>query len=421
MRSHNTKIDNNLKKLYNAFLENDKLSISDICTLLSCNRQSAYNYIKRLNNAECSLNKITEKKTVYYTISNTNENNELNYLPVTYNIIRKERILHALEQSPVSKENFRNIFCLSSDCESDDSSKITLDIGKSQFYALIKELISFGDVVIENDIYYPTGNNIPISINLKADDLDELYYNLNTLSPSNPYHEEINSLLDKISKLTGYSNDLNETNNYLTYDKKAFSLEKCDSLFKKISQCDYDKFAVKLNTCNKTFKNSKFNFLTGMAVFSVENESLYLVGENIDDNNKRIYIDVDDILSIENTSIPNNIFHSDIYKDIFNSMFTISAEAPVPVKVRFDNKFNIYKKIQRLHILRKNSKIEPKNISKSDKYFYYTDTVSGLDDFASFIMTYGKSASIISPPELKEIVDASVRQTLSRYEELENE
>ena len=58
-----------------------------------------------------------------------NENNELNYLPVTYNIIRKERILHALEQSPVSKENFRNIFCLSSDCESDDSSKITLDIG----------------------------------------------------------------------------------------------------------------------------------------------------------------------------------------------------------------------------------------------------------------------------------------------------
>ena len=227
--------------------------------------------------------------------------------------------------------------------------------------------------------------------------------------------------MDKISKLTGYSNDLNETNNYLTYDKKAFSLEKCDSLFKKISQCDYDKFAVKLNTCNKTFKNSKFNFLTGMVVFSVENESLYLVGENIDDNNKRIYIDVDDILSIENTSIPNNIFHSDIYKDIFNSMFTISAEAPVPVKVRFDNKFNIYKKIQRLHILRKNSKIEPKNISKSDKYFYYTDTVSGLDDFASFIMTYGKSASIISPPELKEIVDASVRQTLSRYEELENE
>lgn len=76
MRSHNTKIDNNLKKLYNAFLENDKLSISDICTLLSCNRQSAYNYIKRLNNAECSLNKITEKKTVYYTISNTNENND---------------------------------------------------------------------------------------------------------------------------------------------------------------------------------------------------------------------------------------------------------------------------------------------------------------------------------------------------------
>ena len=73
MKSNNTKIRKTLALLFDMFQSHNKLSITDIMKLLRCNRTSAYNYLKRLENAGYVFKKIQENNRTFYSLVSTDD------------------------------------------------------------------------------------------------------------------------------------------------------------------------------------------------------------------------------------------------------------------------------------------------------------------------------------------------------------
>ena len=68
-----------------AFQHHSSMSISDIMNILDCNRQSAYNYLNRFEDAGYRLTKETQQKKTYYTYkpSHSNVATDVSYVPIT--------------------------------------------------------------------------------------------------------------------------------------------------------------------------------------------------------------------------------------------------------------------------------------------------------------------------------------------------
>ena len=66
-------VEEKLADLIQAFRERKELSVKDISELLSCNRQSVYNYIDRLSERGFELERKTQNRAVYFTLINTND------------------------------------------------------------------------------------------------------------------------------------------------------------------------------------------------------------------------------------------------------------------------------------------------------------------------------------------------------------
>ncbi|MDE6914926.1 MAG: WYL domain-containing protein, partial [Lachnospiraceae bacterium] len=58
------------------------------------------------------------------------------------------------------------------------------------------------------------------------------------------------------------------------------------------------------------------------------------------------------------------------------------------------------------------------SIQVENNKIIYTDTISGLSDFAKYLRKFGKSAHVIEPQALKNKMKQSFERTLARYEEV---
>lgn len=144
MKSKFEKTDKNLALLVNAFMEKGTMSISDIQSAISCNRQSAYNYLKLLQEKGCILNKYTEHNHTIYSLEQNEAAELIRYIPLTLTILRKNLIMTQLQNGPMSRNALYDSFPLAtSDSPADRQS---MDIALTQFNKLIKELIENGDI-----------------------------------------------------------------------------------------------------------------------------------------------------------------------------------------------------------------------------------------------------------------------------------
>ena len=177
-----------------------------------------------------------------------------------------------------------------------------------------------------------------------------------------------------------------------------------------------------------TYTNKKGQTLTtffalGKIIYVIEKDSLYLLGKSYsekvtNDESIDMILNVSRIQNIEELIFTHDCYNSSHYQEIVKNMFSISINEPIKVTVEFDRFGNIERKIRYLTYQRQGSA----SYEVKDNKIIYTDSISGLSDFAAYLRKFGKSVHVIEPQELKDKLAFSVTRTLNRYKEvLENE
>ena len=448
--SKQTKTQKNQIQLLEAFQKKQTLSIREIETLLNCNRQSVYNYIKRLEQTGYTFIKFTQKNHTYYSFQQDNSiPEEILYEPMTFDILRKYTIIQQLQQGAVPKNKLKNKFAfyhkttqlqktanlspsLTDECAEGTKKEATeenlveerdctpLDVGVTYYYRLLHDLIAAGEIEFNHATkkYFLTGKNIPLEMVLDKDTLDKLHIILKTITNGTPYYNQFKSIYNKTSLLLGDVTDVTPYfENYIVYGKKMDGLTNIAEQLKNITTHDYQNKVLQIRYQTKKQGERSVLFAVGMLLYSVEKDILYLIGEEYSQKNEaQTYpysiINVSTISQIDETIVTHSCYHSAYYTELFHSMFSISIETPVHVKVEFNRILNIERKIRLLTKQRKYAHCEI-----LENKIIYTDKISGLSDFAMYLRKLGRSAHVIEPPVLRERMKDSVERTLQRYKE----
>ncbi len=393
-----SKINEKLKLLYEAFNKYNSLSIADIMQTLSCNRVSAYNYLARFEEAGYRLNKTTEKKITYYSLGKSvnDHNTELTHIPLTGKTMFKFEIINRLQHGSATAKELTQI-----------------GIATSYLYKLLGEMVRDKDIIKDDFSYYLNTQKHPTVLSLSENNIVKTGAELSNIAITNPYYAQLKSISHKINLTLGnIEQGHNAFDNYIIYGHKHFHFEDIADKIKQLNSYDYAGFLLRIEYTTKACEIISVTFATGMMVYSLEKDSLYLMGKNGSDN---IIIKYDSITHISETNEPNIHFNSDEFKQLYNTMFSISVDKPVRVTVEFDNIFNIRKKLEQLCSQRHATcKLQFKTYEKNDKIIY-TDIVSGLSDFAAYLRRFGRAATVIEPQELKDMISFSVNRTLERY------
>ena len=226
---------------------------------------------------------------------------------------------------------------------------------------------------------------------------------------------------------------------------------------------EYSKHNYKGNVLEITFSDPETadkrtcKIKTGLLVYSRDKDKLFLIGRDVD-TNKSIKIDDSDVIEIKGTEMVNDVYGSDYFEKMFETMFVASVEPEYKVELHFKDFGNIRGKVERLKKsrLRKptksmestNPKIDiipedeedEKELPEVDtipedevdekerecfrrfdddefKVIRYRDHVSGLEDFAKYLRGFGSSVIVVKPEELKKRMLESIDRSIEAYAE----
>ena len=225
---------------------------------------------------------------------------------------------------------------------------------------------------------------------------------------------------------------------------------------------EYSKHNYKGNVLEITFSDPETadkrtcKIKTGLLVYSRDKDKLFLIGRDVD-TNKSIKIDDSDVIEIKGTEMVNDVYGSDYFEKMFETMFVASVEPEYEVELHFKDFGNIGDKVERLKKsrLRKSTKSMESTNPKIDiipedeedekelpevdtipedevdekerecfrrfddefKVIRYRDHVSGLEDFAKYLRGFGSSVIVVKPEELKKRMLESIDRSIEAYAE----
>lgn len=409
--SRQTKTEKCLLTLLNALKQREKLSITDIQSVLNCNRQSAYNYINRLvKDRNYNLKREIIKNKVYYSLDPSSKET-INYVPLTVNILRKYQIIRAVQQYPNTKH------MLWKKMSEDDASFPLIDFKMTSYYKLIDELENEGEIAQRGKQYYPTGKSIPLVLTIQHDKLDYMLVELSNIFPGHPYYSQLHSVYQKIQLMLGnidYEDSAYE--NYIIYGRKYIEVDHISSQLRKIEGYDYKSKMLEVVYTPLNQEPISLLFGTGMIVYCLEKDALYLLGQNTntDVSNEeylpQTIINVNTINSITETNAPNPYYLSDSFREIFETMFSISIAPPINVKVIFDRTKTVEREICHLKAQRRYA-----DIQLTKECIIYTDRIRGLPDFINYLRQFGDHIRDVEPAAIKDALNTSVNRSLQRY------
>lgn len=453
--SKTAKVTENQYKLIQALKERP-LSSSDIQELFSCNRQSANNYIKRLEASGCELIRTRKNREVYFSLPENSETDSTDagnatsetaasyeYLPLTTRNLREFSIIQLLQSHSSTLEGLMRRFFIAEpklmkktqaevDAGPIDESSLPddefahpymeslLDIKSTEFKKQVAALVQAGELrQLPDGTLHPTGRSVPILQSFTRQSLIQFFKQIRTLPPASPYHSQIRSVVRKLSPvMRTFHFDVAPQSNYLTYGREHRVLDQISSWMEKLSKTDYAHHQLRIQYRTRKGTLRTVLFQTGLIIYSVEKTKLYLLGQGVDENTPEAPVQdtVIDLASIEQvtaTDAANQQYRTAYYRQIFNEMFGVSLEEPMKVTVRFDNVANIRRKLEYLCAQRSAGDY----ITLENQQLEYHDTIRGLGDFASYLRQFGKNAHVVSPDILKQKMNDSVDKTLKRYEE----
>lgn len=164
-------------------------------------------------------------------------------------------------------------------------------------------------------------------------------------------------------------------------------------------------------------KRMNFNINSGLLFYSVETNCFYLLcSETMTGNIMQLRLDR--IVSIQDQNIPNKKYRSAELLNIYEEMISTSYDSQkTHVKILFQDFGNIHERLNTLHTKRKHSKlykIEP--ISDNIPHtLVYEDDIRGISAFSRYLRSFGSSALVLEPAELREQMIQSNKKILSNY------
>ena len=408
IRSKRNLVSQNIIRLLNLFMEKESLSVSNIETALETKkRQTVYNYINKLQDLGCIFTKTIYKRRTYYSLDNKDakEVQLLLYEPLNLNTLRKYSILKDLQSNPVHKKNtlYKN----------------TPDIQKSQFYELFNELLKEKEIYQSEEVkrFYLTGKTFTPMIQFDFNELEALYYELAALPSTTSHSLQYQSLYKKIAAYLKEPDSDSHIDNYICYGRFPQALnEQTLDIFQQLREADFSHNVLKIIYNSKEKKSYTKIVAIGLIVHILEKDRFYLIGKEIGASLTNIIIPIENIRLIEKTELQNTHYLSKEFEDLFNSMFSISTKPPVKVKIAFDVWGNIKDKITAL------CKQRPNATQHFDgQQIIYTDSISGINDFANYLRQFGKAVHVLEPAELRDKLQKSAQKTLDYYERSSHE
>ncbi|MDD6157635.1 MAG: WYL domain-containing protein [Lachnospiraceae bacterium] len=278
----------------------------------------------------------------------------------------------------------------------------------------LDELTEARMVVAIGDKYSISGNAL-LQLALTSSDAIELLNLLETCSKRH-HHEQVLKQIQKKLTIALFNEPEDEDASpsaYVVYNKSFENAGKLESLLDELNQYPFEEKGLIITYQNHAGQVNTIPFFVGNVVYSVDKDQLYLLGEC---EGNRIIIQYGTINKIEIAEQRNCIFRNEFYRDIIDSMFSISVEEPVHVRVEFDHIFAIKEKLNRLLVNRPKA-----SLTEENGVLYYEDEISGIYDFAAYLRRFGYNCRVLEPESLRGIMKESAQRIVDAYRQLEEE
>ena len=226
--------------------------------------------------------------------------------------------------------------------------------------------------------------------------------------------------------LNGENSDAEASSSLIHHGRQNIFPTNITSLLQKLNQFNFQQNKLSLRYVSP-YEPQPLQFLFSVAVifYSVETNRCYLLGKSEEYPVMLCRLDRIDFSGTQESDEKNLIYGTSDWKKIYNEIYSSSLDYsslqnPVKVVVHFSRySQSISDKIDALVASR--PKTAHREDSEDQKTIIYTDTIRGLSSFAHYLRTYGESAHVIAPEELKELMLSSAKKVLARYEEVKHE
>ncbi len=181
----------------------------------------------------------------------------------------------------------------------------------------------------------------------------------------------------------------------------------------------FRKYALNIKYREKESEKN-YIFKTAMIIFNEETNAFYLLGE-VKSKNKwiRTNLKLSAVTEASATpDIPNDIFESRKYKDIFRKMWSSAPDEPCEVEVVFKDTPRIREAIKAMTKARSDTAEVTYTESGSQKLIRYRDHISGAHDFFRFVRSMGDEAVIVKPEKSRGHMIAKTKEMIEEYKVL---
>ena len=256
---------------------------------------------------------------------------------------------------------------------------------------------------------YKLTKKSPVLLTLEWDMAQDILSEIRAFGNSYALKDRLKSIEAKLSVALYSDVESVDGSNFEIFGNKINRNTEIGSELDRLSEIPFERSAV-----NVTYKGKSFLFKVGLLVYVADKDKLYMMG--LSQNEDGSFSDKDTVLLVERiekieiTNIPNDIFRSAHYMNLYDEMFSISTEELEHVVVEFDIFGNIPKKVQQLVSTRKNASF---TLDNEKGVGIYEDDIRGMTDFARYLRKYGRSVRVAKPESLK----AMMKNTVDRLEE----
>lgn len=262
----------------------------------------------------------------------------------------------------------------------------------------------------EKDIKcYRVTKKSPVLLTLDWDSAQDILMEIRAFGSAYSLKKKLKDIEAKLSVALYNEVEMSQDNSFVVYGNRINRNAEIEKELDYLKSIPFEKNVIKI-----IYNENEILFKTGMLVYVADKDKLYMMGKNIGAPEE--YIDsiivlrVDRMKDVVTTNDINDIYLSNEFTDIYEDMFSISAEPIEHVEVEFDIFGNVPKKLEQLANKRKCAHITydyEKNVG------LYVDEIRGIEDFAKYLRRYGRSIRVIKPEILKE----KMRRSLDRLEE----
>lgn len=346
-----------------------------------------------------------------YAIAQQEDNLE-KYEIIDKDVLRVFSTVRYLQQKPVEPVELYQGLNIDF-CNPDSVEEPVLDVGRTQFDKLLRGMLASGMLIQagKRKKLYPSGETVPIILELEEDGFWSLYDELEKVPKGYPYYKALASIHTRMDMLLGNACEAEQEYQH-TYGRKFVNFENLNAILQRVplQQCF-------TNIARFSYGGKRDLYLAaGLIVYCADKDKLYLLGRQASAKGQLQagyeILKLDKLEKVEAIDVPNELWQAAEFKALSRAMFSISVAQPVNVKVEFEDVFNIKAKLQGLLSQRRSAKL-----TKQGNKLLYEDLVAGLPDLANYLRQYGSSCRVLEPQALIDIMKQGVLRGLERYKE----